>query len=33
MGVGGLIVGGIGPTSVIRSLTGMGWTWKGRSLA
>lgn len=33
MGVGGLLVGGIGPTSVIRSLTGVGWTWKGRPLA
>lgn len=33
MGLGGLLVGGIGPTSVIRSLTGVGWTWKGRSLA
>ena len=33
MGVGGLIVGAIAPTSVWRSLTGRGWTWKGRSLA
>jgi GT2 family glycosyltransferase len=33
MGVGGLLVGGIGPSSVLRSLTGRGWTWKGRSLA
>ena len=33
MGAGGLLVGGIGPTSVLRSLTGKGWTWKGRSLA
>ena len=33
MGMGGLLVGAIGPTSVLRSLTGRGWTWKGRSLA
>ena len=33
MGVGGLLVGAIGPTSVLRSLTGRGWTWKGRPLA
>jgi cellulose synthase/poly-beta-1,6-N-acetylglucosamine synthase-like glycosyltransferase len=33
MGVGGLLVGAIGPTSVLRTLTGRGWTWKGRSLA
>jgi hypothetical protein len=33
MGIGGLLVGAIGPTSVLRSLTGRGWTWKGRSLA
>ena len=33
MGVGGLLVGAIGPTSVVRSLTGRGWTWKGRPLA
>ena len=33
MGAGGLLVGAIGPTSVLRSLTGRGWTWKGRSLA
>ena len=28
-----LLVGAIGPTSVWRTLTGRGWTWKGRSLA
>ena len=33
MGMGGLLVGAIGPTSVLHSLTGRGWTWKGRSLA
>jgi glycosyltransferase involved in cell wall biosynthesis len=33
MGAGGLLVGAIGPTSVLRSLTGRGWTWKGRPLA
>ena len=33
MGAGGLVVGALGPTSVWRSLTGRGWTWKGRSLA
>ena len=33
MGLGGLIVAAIAPTSVWRSLTGRGWTWKGRSLA
>jgi hypothetical protein len=33
MGVGGLLVGAIAPVSVWRSLTGLGWTWKGRPLA
>ena len=33
MGAGGLLVGAIAPTSVWRTLTGRGWTWKGRSLA
>lgn len=33
MGLGGLIVAAIAPTSVWRSLTGRGWTWKGRPLA
>lgn len=32
MGVGGLVVAGIGPTSVWRTLTGRGWTWRGRPL-
>ena len=32
MGVGGLLVGAIGPVSVWRTLTGRGWTWKGRQL-
>jgi hypothetical protein len=32
MGVGGLLVGAIAPVSVWRSLTGRGWTWKGRPL-
>ena len=32
MGVGGLIVGAIGPVSVWRTFTGQGWTWKGRRL-
>ena len=33
MGAGGLLVGAIAPVSVWRSITGRGWTWKGRSLA
>jgi GT2 family glycosyltransferase len=33
MGAGGLVVTALGPTSVWRTLTGRGWTWKGRSLA
>ncbi len=33
MGAGGLVVGAIGPTSVWRTRTGRGWTWKGRSLS
>ena len=33
MGVGGMIIGLIAPTSAWKSLTGRGWTWKGRSLA
>jgi glycosyltransferase involved in cell wall biosynthesis len=32
MGAGGLVVAAIGPTSVWRTLSGRGWTWKGRSL-
>jgi len=33
MGAGGLVVAAIGPTSVWRTLSGRGWTWKGRPLA
>ena len=33
MGAGGVLVGLIGPVSVWRTLTGRGWTWKGRALA
>ena len=33
MGAGGLVVAAIGPVSVWRTLSGRGWTWKGRSLA
>ncbi|MFL0732268.1 MAG: glycosyltransferase family 2 protein [Prochlorococcus sp.] len=33
MGAGGILIGLLGPTSVWRTLTGRGWTWKGRSLA
>jgi hypothetical protein len=33
MGAGGLVVTALGPTSVWRTLTGRGWTWKGRPLA
>ena len=33
MGVGGLMVAAIGPVSVWRTLSGRGWTWKGRPLA
>lgn len=32
MGAGGLVVGALGPTSVWRTLSGRGWTWKGRAL-
>jgi glycosyltransferase involved in cell wall biosynthesis len=32
MGAGGLVVGVLGPTSAWRTLSGRGWTWKGRSL-
>ena len=32
MGAGGLLVAAIGPTSVWRTLSGRGWTWRGRSL-
>ena len=33
MGVGGLLVGAIGPVSIWRTRTGRGWTWKGRPLS
>ena len=33
MGIGGVIIGLIAPTSVWKSLTGRGWTLKGRPLA
>ena len=33
MGAGGLVVAAIGPVSVWRTLSGRGWTWKGRPLA
>jgi len=33
MGAGGCLLAALGPTSVWRSLTGRGWTWKGRSLS
>ena len=32
MGAGGLLLGAIGPVSVWRTVTGLGWTWKGRQL-
>ena len=31
-GLGGLVIGAIAPVSVIKTLTGRGWTWRGRSL-
>ena len=33
MGLGGILIGVLGPISVLKTLTGKGWTWKGRSLA
>ncbi len=33
MGIGGIILGILGPTSIIKTITGKGWTWKGRSLS
>lgn len=33
MGAGGLVIAALGPTSVWRTLSGRGWTWKGRSLS
>ncbi len=32
-GLGGLIIGAIAPVSMVRTLTGRNWTWRGRSLA
>ncbi len=32
MGIGGLLIGIIGPLSTWKTITGRGWTWKGRSL-
>ena len=32
-GLGGLIIGAIAPVSMLRTLTGRNWTWRGRSLA
>ncbi len=32
MGAGGLIIGAIGPVSAWKTITGQGWTWKGRNL-
>lgn len=31
-GVGGLVIGAIAPVSVWKTLSGRGWTWRGRSL-
>ncbi len=33
LGAGGLVVAALAPTSVWRTLTGRGWTWKGRALS
>jgi GT2 family glycosyltransferase len=33
MGAGGMVVAAIGPVSVWRTISGRGWTWKGRPLA
>ncbi len=33
MWMGGIFIGCIGPNSIFKTLTGRGWTWKGRSLA
>ena len=32
MGIGGFLIAAIAPTSIWRTLTGLGWTWKGRKL-
>ena len=31
-GLGGLVIGAMAPVSVIKTLSGRGWTWRGRSL-
>jgi hypothetical protein len=31
-GLGGLLIGAMAPVSVIKTLSGRGWTWRGRSL-
>jgi hypothetical protein len=31
-GIGGLVIGAIAPVSVWKTLSGRGWTWRGRSL-
>jgi len=31
-GLGGLVIGAIAPVSVFKTLSGWGWTWRGRSL-
>jgi hypothetical protein len=31
-GLGGLVIGAIAPVSVLKTLSGRGWTWRGRSL-
>lgn len=31
-GLGGLVIGAIAPVSVAKTLSGRGWTWRGRSL-
>ncbi len=33
MWAGGIIVFFLGPTSILKTITGLGWTWKGRKLA
>ena len=32
MGIGGLIITALGPISIWKTMTGIGWTWKGRYL-
>ncbi len=32
-GFGGLIIAAIGPVSLVKTITGVGWTWKGRKLS